>query len=184
MRFEGFPKKKYKTIYLDPPYPIKWQASDSIGTKPLSYPTMTMVELTELPIKQIAEDCSNLYLWTTNQFLPEALGLVRVWGFQYRMLWTWCKNNGIGGHPRNATEHILIASRGATKSIGKHEKATLNWLEHRRLGHSEKPDIFRQLIERFSPEPRIELFARKVFDGWDTWGNQTEKEKQVRLNAV
>ncbi|MBW2093302.1 MAG: methyltransferase [Deltaproteobacteria bacterium] len=168
--------KHYQTIYADPPWPIKWQGSASIGTKPLQYRTMTIAQLCALPVKEIADDLSNLYLWTTNQFLPEALGIVQFWGFQYRMLWTWCKNNGIGGHPRNATEHLIIASRGATKSIGRHEKATLNWLASPTSKHSQKPHKFRELIERFSPEPRIELFARTRVDNWDCWGDEVASD--------
>jgi site-specific DNA-methyltransferase (adenine-specific) len=172
--------KLYKTIYADPPWPNKWQGSASIGTRPLSFPTLTIAEICSLPVKLIADDLSNLYLWTTNQFLPEALGVVRFWGFHYRMLWTWCKNNGIGGHPRNATEHIVIASRGATVSIGRHEAATLNWFIHphmRRFG--EKPGVIRELIERFSPEPRIELFARNKHQGWDAWGDEIKSDIEL-----
>lgn len=179
----NWPKKRYATIYADPPWPIRWQASASIGTRPIDYPTLTVAEIVGLPVQEIALDLSNLYLWTTNEFLPEALGVVRAWGFQYKLLWTWCKNNGIGGHPRNATEHIVIASRGATPSIGKHEPATLNWLESSRLGHSEKPPEFRTLIARFSPEPRIELFARQRFEGWDVWGLEAPKAEQRVLSG-
>lgn len=163
---------KYATIVADPPWPISWRGSRAIGKKPLAYPTLTIAEIVALPVKDIADDASNLYLWTTNQFLHEALGVARAWGFQYRMLWTWCKNNGIGGHPRNATEHILIASRGETPTLGRHEKATLNWLMVPRGKHSEKPDQFMEMIERFSPAPRIELFARRQRLGWDTWGDE------------
>lgn len=41
----SFPNKKYEIIYADPPWPIKWRGSGSIGTKPLKYPTMTISEL-------------------------------------------------------------------------------------------------------------------------------------------
>ena len=30
----------------------------------------------------------------------------------------------------------------------------------------------RQMIEKVSYEPRIELFAREETDGWDCWGNE------------
>lgn len=167
---------RYHTIVADPPWPIAWRGSAAIGKKPLQYPTLTIAEIVALPVRDIADDASNLYLWTTNQFLPEALGVIRAWGFQYRMLWTWCKNNGIGGHPRNATEHLLIASRGETPTLGRNAPATLNWLEHPRLGHSQKPEPFMDMIERFSPSPRIELFARRRRLGWDAWGNEIESD--------
>jgi N6-adenosine-specific RNA methylase IME4 len=158
---------KYRTIVADPPWPIRWRADKTIGTKPLDYPTLTIAELMTLPIKEMAADESNLYLWTTNLFLHEA------WGFQYRMLWTWCKTNGMGGHPRNATEHIVIASRGNAETPGRHAAATLNWLIHPAMGHSQKPEAFMDRIEQFSPGPRVELFSRRHRLGWDVWGDES-----------
>lgn len=169
--------KKYQIIYADPPYPIKWRGSNSIGTKPLVYPTMTLMELAQLPIKDIAEDCSKLFLWTPNGFLPEALGLLKFWGFQYDKLWTWCKKTGAGGHPRNATEHLIESSRGALRSIGRHKRAVNNWFIASTRGHSTKPEEARKLIEYCYPNvTKIELFARERVLGWDTWGNEVESD--------
>ena len=77
--------KKYQIILADPPWNIRWQGRSSIGTKPLNYPTMTITELVEFgeKVKSISADCSKLFMWTTNAFLPEALGLLKHWGFQY-----------------------------------------------------------------------------------------------------
>ncbi|GAG72091.1 unnamed protein product, partial [marine sediment metagenome] len=151
--------RKYQIIYADPPYPIKWRGSNSIGTKPLAYPTMTIAKLCSLPIKDLVEDCSKLFLWTTNGFLPEALGIVNFWGFQYDKLWTWCKPTGAGGHPRNATEHLIESSRGALKSIGRHERAINNWFISSTKGHSVKPNKAREIIEYCYPNTKkLELF--------------------------
>lgn len=38
--------------------------------------------------------------------------------------------------------------------------------------HSRKPDKMREMIERVSYEPRLELFARMQVHGWDCWGNE------------
>lgn len=163
----------YKTIYADPPWPIKWNASGGIGKKHIDYMTMTIAEICALDVKSIADRDCTLFMWTTNAFLPEALGVVKHWMFHYKMLFTWCKNNGMGGHPRNATEHMIIATRGEPVN-DRHQSATLNWLERPRTIHSEKPHEIRQIIERCSPGPRVELFARQKFEGWDTWGNQID----------
>lgn len=180
-----FPKKKYQIILIDPPYPIRWQGSNSIGTKPLEYPTMTIMEIAQLPIKSIAEDCSKLFLWTTNSFLPESIGLLKFWGFQYDKLWTWCKKTGAGGHPRNATEHIIESSRGALKSIGRHESPKNNWFIAKKGKHSVKPIELIKIIEYCYPNTsKIELFARDRRDGWDSWGNEVPKEKQKILHKV
>ena len=175
--------KKYQIILADPPWPIRWQGSSSIGTKPLEYPTMTMVELVNFgeKVKAISEDCSKLFMWTTNGFLPEAIGLLKHWGFQYDKLWTWCKRTGAGGHPRNATEHLIEASRGALKSIGRHESPKNNWLIAKKGKHSKKPEEMREVIEYCYPNhSKIELFARRPVEGWDVWGNEVECD--IKLN--
>lgn len=41
-----------------------------------------------------------------------------------------------------------------------------------RTEHSKKPEDMREMIETVSYAPRIELFARERFDGWDCWGNE------------
>ena len=169
--------KKYQIIYADPPWPIKWRGSSSIGTKPLKYRTMTIAELCKLPVKEIVEDCSKLFMWTTNDFLPEALGIIQFWGFQYDKLWTWCKPTGAGGFPRNATEHLIEASRGALNSLNRHSKAVNNWFIAGTRGHSIKPDEARKLIEYCYPNySKIELFARQKTEGWDVWGNEVESD--------
>jgi N6-adenosine-specific RNA methylase IME4 len=39
--------------------------------------------------------------------------------------------------------------------------------------HSEKPEIFYELIEAYFPTlPKIELNARRARPGWDVWGNE------------
>ena len=39
--------------------------------------------------------------------------------------------------------------------------------------------MFRTIIERISPAPRIELFARRNVAGWDTWGNELENDVDI-----
>lgn len=170
--------KKYKTIYADPPWPIKWNASAAIGKKHIEYMTMPISEICALDVRSIADDDCTLFMWTTNAFLPEALGVVKHWRFHYKLLYTWCKNNGMGGRPRNATEHMIIATRGEPKT-DRHDAAILNWLEHPRTRHSEKPQAIRKVVEAISPEPRIELFARKAPEGWDVWGNEVESHIEL-----
>lgn len=164
---------RYRTIVADPPWPLKWRMSPGVGTRHLDYSTMPIAEIAELPIREWAADDCALYLWTTNGFLPEALGLVRIWRFEYQMLWTWCKPTGMGAHPRNATEHIVIATRGPVRQkLDRREPQTLNWLCAPTEGHSIKPDAFLDLIERISHGPYLELFARRQRLGWDTWGDE------------
>lgn len=41
--------------------------------------------------------------------------------------------------------------------------------------HSRKPEQVVSYLERVSPAPRLEMFARGPRPGWDVWGNQTDK---------
>lgn len=171
-------KKKYQIIYADPPWPIKWTNSNTkSGFKMLSYPTMGIAEMCNLNVKSLADNGCKCFIWTTNGFMLEALHLMRAWGFQYEKLWTWCKKTGAGGHPRNATEHILEGTRGFIKTIGPNELATNNWFIASKGEHSRKPDEARKMIDRFYPNSKkIELFARQRVDGWDAWGNEVESD--------
>jgi N6-adenosine-specific RNA methylase IME4 len=60
------------------------------------------------------------------------------------------------------------------------ERVDTTWIEHKRLRHSQKPQIFRDLILKASGDlPRIELFAREKTPGWDVWGNEVESDIQL-----
>jgi len=138
---------------------------------------MGIAEMCNLNVKSIMADGCKCFIWTTNGFLLEALFLIRSWGFQYDKLWTWCKKTGAGGHPRNATEHIVEGTAGFIKTIGMYEKATNNWFIAKKGKHSKKPDEARKMIEHFYPyATKIELFARERIEGWDAWGNEVDSD--------
>ena len=71
------------------------------------------------------------------------------------------KNERVFGHPGRAFQ---------TTAEG-------TWYEAPRTGHSNKPPLFADLIERMSPGPYVELFARAPRLGWDSWGNGYELER-------
>ena len=48
--------------------------------------------------------------------------------------------------------------------------------------HSKKPDEQYEVIEKVSPAPRIELFARHKRKGWDCFGNEVESDVQLITN--
>jgi len=168
------PKGKYSVIYLDPPWPVgsmvmdKWESP--IEEK---YPTMTIEEIRQLPINELAADQCSLFLWTTHTFLPDALKLIEEWGFKYFCCITWDKGNGWtqnGFHKR--TEFLLYAYKGGI-NINQYGDAIPTLISEPKSYHSKKPDIIRDMIKNKTPEPRIELFARGVHDdGWTVWGNE------------
>jgi N6-adenosine-specific RNA methylase IME4 len=73
---------KYKTIYADPPWPERGGGKIKRGADK-HYNLMTVKEIAALPIRNIADDNCHLYLWTTNNYLAQALEVMRAWGFRY-----------------------------------------------------------------------------------------------------
>ena len=180
-----FPDKKYSIIYADPPWNVKagppW-ASNEIS-KELTYPTMTIEEIKNMPVKQISKDNSHLYMWVINKYIRESYDIAETWGFKPSCMLTWCKPKhgiGLGGAFIQTTEHLLFCRRGVLKT---EKRIDTTWFEHKRLGHSVKPGMFRSMIVDVSGDlPRIELFARQRWGGWDAWGNELSDTIQEGLD--
>jgi N6-adenosine-specific RNA methylase IME4 len=95
---------------------------------------------------------------------------MEAWGFTYRGCVTWIKNRyGLGQYLRNQTEHLLFGVRGKAP-IQFRGQGT--WFYAPFHGHSRKPDEQFAIIERCSPGPYLELFARRRRPGWSAWGNE------------
>lgn len=169
-------EKTYRTIYLDPPWEEKGGGKIKRGAD-RHYQTMKLSEIAALPIKQLADkDGCHIYMWVTNNFLEKGIELLKQWGFQYITTITWQKDRmGLGQYYRGLTEHCLFATtkkRLPYKVInGKRAQGVTGFYEPKTI-HSRKPKKMREMIELVSYEPRIELFARQQFQGWDCWGNE------------
>lgn len=182
--------KKYQIIYADPPWKYGvWGKNSGKGSRgdfsgradvitPLPYPTMTVEEIKNLPVGLLADVNCELYLWTTQKYLPASFGVIEAWGFKYCQTLTWCKKPrglGQGGLYCPTTEFLLLARKGKMPQF---RRVDTTWFEVKRPhnSHSTKPHFFRQLIEQVTNPPRIELFAREKMLGWDVWGNEVESD--------
>ncbi len=159
---------KFGTIYADPP----WQY-DNQGTRAATntqYPTMSVEDIADLPVSELAEENAHLHLWTTNAFLFSAKEVLEAWGFTYKSVFVWVKTEmGIGNYWRVSHEFMLLGVRGKCPFLDHAEKS---WMEASRMGgHSKKPEAVRERIERVSPGPRLELFGRETRQDWVVWGN-------------
>ena len=177
--------RRFKTIMADPP----WRFQNSTGKvapehKRLSrYGTMTLGEILALPVANIADETSHLYLWVPNALLPDGLAVMQDWGFTYKSNLIWHKirkdggsdGRGVGFYFRNVTEIILFGSRGKNARTLAPGRSQVNMIQTRKREHSRKPDEQYDVIEACSPGPYIELFGRGVRRGWVTWGNQANK---------
>lgn len=177
---------RYRTILADPP----WQFQNRTGKmapehKRLNrYPTMALSEIASLPVSEVADDTCNLYLWVPNALLPEGLEVMSAWGFQYKTNIVWEKirkdgepdGRGVGFYFRNVTELLLFGVKGANARTLPPARSQVNLLRTQKREHSRKPDEMIALIERCSPGPYLELFARGFRKGWTLWGNQANTE--------
>ena len=173
------PKEKFSIIYADPPW--RYEQKNRQGSAELHYPTMSIEEICSLPVADLAAKDSVLFLWATFPQLPEALKVIKAWGFSYRSVaFVWIKRNrrsyswfyGLGYWTRGNAEICLLAIKGhpKRKSAGVHQ-LIVSPIER----HSKKPDEARQkIVELMGDIPRVELFAREKKPGWDVWGNEVE----------
>lgn len=180
---------KYRTIVADPPWDYgkdagRWLpvGGDCSERRAIPYPPMSVADIAGLPIDALAEDDACLWMWTTNQHLPQSFGIVSAWGFDYRQTITWAKTNPApfgGSVCANAAEYLLFARRGRP-TVGRWPGGSV--ITTPLTGeHSRKPDVFLDLIESVSPAPRLEMFARRQRLGWDTWGNECLEHVSVPL---
>jgi N6-adenosine-specific RNA methylase IME4 len=175
---------KYKTILADPP----WQFANRTGKmapehKRLKrYSTMSLKQIIELPVLQIIQSTCHLYLWAPNALVLEALEVMKSWGFTYKTTLVWYKvrkdggpdGRGVGFYFRNVTEMVLFGVRGHMRTLGPGRRQ-VNILSTRKREHSRKPDELYDIIEKCSPGPYLELFARHQRPHWDQWGDEVGK---------
>ena len=175
----GLPPGGFATILVDPPWPLQ------SGEK--HYRTMSLARIKALPVGSLAARDAHLWLWTTNALLPKAYEVAEAWGFTVRSPLTWVKFRlGLGGRYqlRNATEQLLFCTRGKAP-LGSRSQPT--WFNAPVTEHSRKPAEQFAIIERVSPGPYLELFARRRPESnqpWAVWGDQVDSDIRIPGFAV
>jgi N6-adenosine-specific RNA methylase IME4 len=176
----------FATVVIDPPWAYGDRLmSGRVRTRGAAnhYAVMAYGELRDLRVADVAAADAHLYLWTTNAFMAEALVLMRAWGFHQKTILTWVKPQiGMGHYYRNNTEHVLFGVRGKLRTL---RRDTPTAFLAPRGRHSAKPAAFYDLVERMSPGPYLELFARAARPGWTVIGNEIDgRGIDVALHAL
>ncbi|MFK0249738.1 MT-A70 family methyltransferase [Amycolatopsis azurea] len=167
--------KRYRAILADPP----WGGPNQRGGYGVDrhYPLMSLKEITALPVERLAADSSHIWLWTTTSDWHWQIRVMEAWGFSYRSAVTWTKPRlGMGQYLRSATEHLLFGVRGKAPIAFRSQPT---WLFAAVQEHSHKPEEAYAIVERCSPGPYLELFARRKRPGWDVWGNEVESDVEL-----
>ena len=176
--------EKFGTVLADPP----WRFANRTGKvapehRRLSrYGTLSLEEISLLPVTNHVAERAHCYLWVPNALLPEGLHVLGSWGFQYKTNLIWHKvrkdggsdGRGVGFYFRNVTEILLFGVHGKDVRTLPPGRSQVNLIASRKREHSRKPDEQYNLIESCSWGPYLELFGRGARENWTVWGNQAE----------
>jgi N6-adenosine-specific RNA methylase IME4 len=165
--------KLYSVIYADPPWQFEPYSTDTGMDRAADnhYQTMTTEAIEALKVPA-AKDAI-LFLWATAPMLPDALAVMKAWGFTYKSNCIWVKSQaGTGFWYRSKHEILLVGTRGTIPAPAPGEQYS-SVITANVGRHSEKPAAFAEMIEEmFAGVPAVEMFARAPRLGWDTWGNE------------
>jgi N6-adenosine-specific RNA methylase IME4 len=167
---------KIGCIVIDPPWPI-------FGST-LPYDAISLDELEKLPIIELAAERCHLHVWTLpNRYHHITYQLIEHWGFRPVSEFVWVKPSLGRGMYWRMSHEILVT---AVKSENDHfdDRWLRSWVEAPRGQHSAKPDTIRELVERASPGPRLEVFARKLVPGWYSFGHEIAGPLSDQVNEV
>lgn len=181
---KNFPNKKYKIIYADPPWFYEDKVLAGNRGAGCKYDVMSIEDICNLPVKEIADDDCVLFIWGTWTHIKKIQQVIESWGFEYSTVgFVWIKKNtngtyfmGMGNRTRSNTEYCLIGKKGSLERL---DGGISQIIETTPKKHSQKPDEVRtKIIKLYGDLPRIELFARTKVHGWDVWGNDEKLNLQ------
>lgn len=197
--------KKFNIIMADPPWAYKVYSDKGKGRSAENhYSTMTIDNIKNIRVNDIAAKDSALILWVTSPCLPEGLEVMKAWGFKYKtVLFNWVKLNkhyktncntkeefekqfrmNLGFYTRTNVEFCLLGTKG--KPLTRLSKSIRQLVIEPMEEHSKKPDIVKtKIVELFGDLPKIELFARTCDDNWTCIGNEiTGNDINVDINNL
>ena len=168
--------EEFATILMDPPWYERGGGKIVRGAQ-RHYPIIKTPKIPRViyqsGVWNPAED-AHLYMWATNQFLDDAMWLIKALGFKYKTNVVWVKRGGfgLGQYFRGAHEILLLATRGKGYAVRTEHRSIPSVITAEKRRHSQKPDEFYDLIEARSKGPYLEMFSRSPRDGWTAWGNE------------
>ncbi len=175
----------YPIVLLDPPWkyygdPTKWAAAGK------HYPLMDADEIAAAPPPLARPGIA--FIWTTSQFMSEAIKLLDRWGLTYRgvaFVWVKTSRSGVpfgarGVRPsitKPLTEFVLAGSNVAKgRPLPLADESIRQTVFAPPREHSRKPDEVQDALDAMYPGlAKLEMYARGARSGWDSWGLETDK---------
>jgi N6-adenosine-specific RNA methylase IME4 len=172
---------EYACIVADP----AWDFDDALPGNSRGaarhYKLMTTAEIERMPLLgqpsfPLVSPDAWLFLWRVSAMVEDAYRLVRAWGFTPKSEIVWNKltahgkpHFGMGHYVRASHEVCIVATRGSPEVLSHSVRSVFS----AKVGeHSEKPEEFFRIVEALAPGPRVEMFARRRRQGWDSLGDQ------------
>lgn len=171
----------YGAILADPPWYFRNFSAAGEEKNPVAhYACMDAEALAAMPVSQLAAPDCALFMWATAPMLPDAIHLMKRWGFTFKSAGAWAKQSstgekwafGTGYCFRSAAEFYLLGTIGKPRVLS---RSVRNLIVAPTREHSRKPGRLHRDVETLYAGPYAELFAREPRPGWDVWGNQTDK---------
>lgn len=167
-------KQKYATILADPPWDVEQKGHRGAANH---YNLMSLDRIKAMPVADLMEENGHVWLWATAATLEHAYAVLREWGIAPRSIFIWIKPRlGLGNYLRNCAEFIVLGTKGKAPI---QFNSQMNWGFFPLQDHSHKPEEVHKIIERCSPGPYLELFARRRQPGWSVWGNQIDSDIEI-----
>jgi N6-adenosine-specific RNA methylase IME4 len=139
----------FRTIYVDPPYGA-----------------MSLQDIAALPVRSLAAADAHVHLWTSTAFLFDAKAILEAWGFAYQSTFVWVTPfPGASPYWRQSHAFLLLGVRGTCPF----REGMRSWVEAPAEPDGGKPEVIRQMIERVSPSPYLELFGQHAVPHWTIW---------------
>jgi len=172
-------KGEYNVFVIDPPWAYGTEYDSETRRIASPYPEKSTEELREWGIQEFeksANEDSVIWLWTTHKFLPEAFGLLKDWGFEYKLTTVWDKQKmGMGSWLRCQVEFCLLGVKGDYHKFWNltNERDIISVA---RREHSRKPQEFYDMVLKVCPQGnKIDIFSREKREGFEQYGNETAK---------
>jgi len=173
----------YDVIIADPPWSYdRWSDTNQSKGAADQYETMEAADIARLPVGHLARGDCLLLLWACGCMLPQAIEVMRAWGFTFKSEIVWRKitkagkpRMGTGYRVRTLHEPILVGTNGSPV-----HSAFPSLFDGIAREHSRKPEEFYHLVQKHTLGLRTaDLFSRETRYGFHGWGNEHGKFDQV-----